>query len=163
MTKLLPSYLALVCAVPSLAYAQSAGTQVPAEAQHTASIVARDNAEGLIKLDVTVADATGKPVPGLELTDFNLLENGREQSIISFQAFDGREVQTDPPVKIILLIDTLDLPVDLARRERDAVETYLRKDGGHLAHPVTLFILSETGLWTVQHPSGDGNILAREI
>ena len=163
MTRRFPSYLALACAAPSLAYAQPAVTQVPAEVQHTASVATRDNAEGLIKLDVTVADAAGKAVPGLELADFNLLENGRTQRIISFQAFDGREAQTEPPVKIILLIDTLDLPVDLARRERDAVETYLRKDGGHLAHPITVFLLSETGLWTVQHPSGDGNILAREI
>ena len=136
---------------------------MPAEAQHKTPVGDRDSAEGLIKLDVAVEDANGKPVPGLELADFNLLENGRTQSIISFQAFDGREAQTEPPVKIILLIDTLGLPVDLARRERDAVETYLRKDGGHLAHPITVFLLSETGLWTVQHPSRDGNTLAGDI
>lgn len=92
MNKRLCFYLALIFAVPSPAYAQYEVPQAPADAQHTAvSEVARDSAEGLIKLDVMVADASGKPVPDLKRADFNLLEDGDAQNIISFQAFDGRE------------------------------------------------------------------------
>ena len=129
----------------------------------TASPVPRDRAEGLIKLDVVVTDAAGKPISGLQRDDFSLLENGRNQNILSFQAFHGRGAGTEPPVKIILLIDTIELPADVARSERVAVEAYLRKDGGRLERPVSLFLLSDTGLWTVTHPSSDGNMLVHEI
>ncbi|MGA8730890.1 MAG: hypothetical protein WB608_19195, partial [Terracidiphilus sp.] len=123
----------------------------------------RDRAEGLINLDVVVTDATGNPVSGLGAADFSLLENGRPQNILSFQAFDGRGAGSEPPVKIILLIDTIELAADLGRDERLAVENYLHKDGGRLANPVSVFQLNEIGLWAVTHPSNDGDILAREI
>ena len=123
----------------------------------------RDRAEGLINLDVVVTDANGNPVSGLGAADFSLLENGRPQNILSFQAFDGRGAGSEPPVKIILLIDTIELAADLGRDERLAVENYLRKDGGRLANPVSVFQLNEIGLWAVTHPSNDGDILAREI
>jgi VWFA-related protein len=125
--------------------------------------VTRDSAEGLIKLDVVVTDAAGNPVSGLQRADFGLLENGRQQSILSFQAFHGRGAGAEPPVKIILLMDTIELPADLARSERLAVEAYLQKDGGRLPRPVSVFLLSDTGLWTVTHPSSDGNMLVHEI
>jgi hypothetical protein len=164
MNKRLCSYLAVIFAVTSPACAQYEVPHAPIDAQHTVvSEVARDSAEGLIKLDLMVADATGKPVPDLKRADFNLLEDGHAQNIISFQAFDGQGAGAEPPVKIILLIDTLQLPADLARYERLAVETYLRMGGGHLAHPVTVLQLNEIGLWAVTHPSDDGNILAREL
>ena len=50
---------------------------------------ARDRPEGLIKLDVMVTDAAGKPAVGLNASDFRLLEDGREQKILSFDAFNG--------------------------------------------------------------------------
>ena len=110
-----------------------------------------------------VTDGNGQPVSGLERADFQLLENGRQQNILSFQAFHGRGAGSEPPVKIILLIDTVELPTNLARDERLAVEAYLRKEGGHLARPVSVFLLSDAGLWTVKNPSSDGNTLAHEI
>jgi hypothetical protein len=163
MNRRLCSYLALIFAVSSLVYAQSEAPYTPPDIQRTTvSAVARDNAEGLIKLDVAVRDATGKPVADLKRADFNLVEEGRDQNIISFQAFDGRGAGAEPPVKVVLLIDTLQLPADLARDERLAVESYLRSNGGHLAHPVEVFELNEIGLWAVTRPSNDGNVLARE-
>ena len=39
---------------------------------------------------------------------------------------------------------------------------YLRKGGGRLEHPVSVFLLADSGLWTVA-PSDDGNVLAHEI
>ena len=123
----------------------------------------RDKAEGLIKLDVMVTDGTGKPVPALMASDFHLFENGREQKILSFQAFTGQGAGTEPPVKVILLIDTLNIPAELEREERYAVTFYLRKNGGQLGRLTSVFLLSETGLWTVSKPSMDGNALAREI
>jgi VWFA-related protein len=122
----------------------------------------RDRAEGLIHLDVVVTDAAGKPVAGLDRDEFSLLESGKQQKILSFDSFDGRGAGTEPPVKIILLIDTIELPVDLAHDERTAVIAYLRREGGRLAHPVSVFLLTDSGLWTVP-ASSDGNTLVHEI
>jgi VWFA-related protein len=112
---------------------------------------------------VVVTDATGKPVAGIRPGDLSLLEEGRPQKILSFDAFDARALGAEPPMKIILLIDTIELAPELARNERLAVEAYLRKDGGHLTRPVSMFLLSDLGLWTLARPSSDGDVLAREI
>ncbi len=142
--------------------------QAQANVQPGAPLIAvsgdlRDRPEGLIKLDLMVADGTGKPVPGLRASDFRLFENGSEQKILSFQAFTGRGAGTEPPVKVILLIDTLDMPSELARDERQAVAFYLRKNGGRLAHPTSLFLLSKTDLSRVSKSSLDGDSLARGL
>jgi len=163
MNKLFCIAVSLCLFLPGLACAQP-GLPTAVNAPNAATTATeRDRTEGLIKLDVLVEDSTGMPVPGLEGSDFSLLEDGQQQKILSFQEFNGRGAGAEPPVKIIFLIDTDEVPANLARDERDAVETYLRKDGGHLARPVSVFVLSDTGLWTVSHPSGDGNQLAQEI
>jgi VWFA-related protein len=146
----------------SLAYAQQEMKHPPDAGPKAVSSATRDRAEGLIKLDVVVTDATENPVSGLGGGDFHLIENGRAQNLLSFQAFDGRGTTSEPPAKIILLIDTIALSETLAREERLAVITYLRQGGGRLERPVSVFLLADTGLWTIA-PSGDGNVLAREI
>ena len=139
----------------------------PAEAQaapfRTTSPVLRDRPEGLIQLDVMVADGAGNPVPGLVASDFRLFENGREQKILSVQGFTGKGAGIEPPVKVIFLIDSLDLAPDLVSSERNAVTYYLRKNGGKLDRPTSVFLLSETGLWAAAKSSSDGDALAREI
>ena len=164
MNKRFCTGIAVSLVLAGVAWSQPAAPQPAANANNPAmTVTERDRAEGLIKLDVLVEDSTGMPVSGLEGSDFSLLEEGRPQTILSFQEFHGRGAGAEPPVKIILLIDTDEVPANLAHDERNAVENYLRKDGGHLPRPVSVFVLSDTGLWTVSHPSGDGNVLAREI
>jgi VWFA-related protein len=122
-----------------------------------------ESTDGLIKLDVVVTDTSGTPVAGLAPQDFTLLDNGQSSKILSFQAFDHVSARSDPPVQIILLIDTLKLPYILASHEREEVERFLRQGGNRLAQPTSIFELADTGLWTVAKPSADGNILAAEI
>ena len=124
---------------------------------------ASDAAQGLINLDVVVTDNSGKIIPGLVPKDFNLLDNGQPQTIISFHEYDGISAKPDPPVRVILLIDTIKMPFDLAAFEREEVEKFLRRNGGHLGQPVSIFGLSDTGFWTLAQASGDGNALAAEI
>src|ERR1035438_7609834 len=102
-------------------------------------------------------------VTGLEPRDFTLLDNGHPSPILSFQAFNETTTQPIPPVEVILLIDTLDLPFKLAMHEGDELERFLRQNGGHLAQPVSIFGLSNTGLWTLAKPSTDGNALAESV
>jgi VWFA-related protein len=124
---------------------------------------ASDPGLGLIKLDVLVTDTSGTPIPGLRSTDFALLENGSPNRILSFQAFDGVSVKPEPPVEVILVIDTLQIPVGLASIERTSVVAFLRSNGGHLAQPVSIFTMLDTGLWQVAESSSDGNALAAQV
>ena len=119
--------------------------------------------EGLIKIDVLVTDSSGKPVPGLHSNDFALLENGKPNRIVSFHAFDGVSAQPESPVEVILVIDMLQLPINLIMMEQSSVEAFLRKDEGHLAEPVRIFTLQESGLWQVADASRDGKALAAQV
>jgi VWFA-related protein len=164
MRQLLCVGVSLSLLVPSRLCAQPPDIQhSPGAPAVTIPSLQRDRPEGLIKLDVIVTGEDGKPVSGLNRADFTLLEQGRNQQILSFDAFDGRGSSAEPPAKIILLIDAMAMSVSLAREESIAVETYLRRDGGHLVRPVSVYLFSESGLWTVAQGSGDGNALAREI
>jgi hypothetical protein len=110
--------------------------QIPTPASVSAPTY--DAEEGLIKLDVVVTDKLGKPISGIARKDFKLLDNGQADKILTFHAYDGTSTRPDPPVRIILLIDTLNLPERLASYERREVERFLQQNGGRLAQPVSL-------------------------
>jgi VWFA-related protein len=126
----------------------------------------RDNAvegEGLMRIDVVVTGRAGQAVPGLKRADFSLLDNGQPRSIITFRAFQATTAKLNPPVSVILLIDTLDLPGNIAAFERKQVEEFLRQNSGHLAQPVTIYSLGDMGLFRNSEPSLDGNALAEVV
>ncbi len=155
---------ALLFYMPALGFAQqnpplAAGAVQPA----AMSSLATGMAEGLIKLDVVVTDRSGKPVAGLEPNDFTLLDNGEPEKILSFRAFDGITARPDPPVEVILVIDSLNLPFNQISFAKGEVERFLRRNNGHLAQPVSIFLLSNAGLSSLPQASTDGNALADEI
>jgi VWFA-related protein len=121
--------------------------------------VAVENA-GRIKLDVVVADATGKPVPGLTKPDFALLDNERPQTIGSFQAIDSAGEQ---PVEIVLVIDLVNSGADDVAAMRTQLDKYLRQNNGHLANPVLMVLFAADGLQVQSQPSSDGNGLAKAV
>jgi VWFA-related protein len=158
-----------VCAMllfflPAIGFAQQ-NPPLAEEAARPAAVssLPTGTAEGLIRLDVVVADKSGKSVPDLKPSDFTLLDNGEPEKILSFQAFDGISARPDPPVEVILVIDTLFLPPHLIPLAKNEVEKFLRRNNGHLAQPVSIFLLSETGLSSTPQPSTNGNVLADEI
>jgi VWFA-related protein len=126
--------------------------------------------EGRIHLDVVITDDSGKPVSGLEGKDFTLFDNNRVEPILSFSARDESHHNesvpqpaisaAEPPVQIILLIDTVNLPFDQVSFARQQIENYLRQNQGHLAYPTSLFFLTGSGLRVQPRPSVDGNALA---
>jgi VWFA-related protein len=118
---------------------------------------------GLIKVDVLAVDKAGKPTSALKSTDFLVLDNGQPNRILSFQAFDRASVRPDPVVEVILVIDTLRIPGMLASHEREEVDKFLRQSEGHLAYPVSIFRLRDSGLWLMADRSEDGNALAAEV
>jgi VWFA-related protein len=121
--------------------------------------VAAENA-GRIRLDVVVADAAAKPLPGLTKQDFALLDNERPQTLSSFQAADGAGEQ---PIEIVLVIDLVNAGADDVAATRTQLDKYLRQNSGHLANPVLMVLFSADGLQVQSQPSSDGNGLAKAV
>jgi len=115
--------------------------------------------EGRIHLDVVVTDAAGQPVLGLEPPDFRLLDDNQPRKILSFRSSDGIAVKPNPPVEVILVIDTANLPFQLVSFTRQEIAKFLRQNGGHLAQPVSIMLLTDAGLRIQPRPSADGNAL----
>ena len=129
--------------------------------------------EGLFHLDVIVTDQSGRPATGLDATDFKLLDEGHPSKILSFvpsnghasdsHAINGVSASADPPVEVILVIDTIELPARLVAYENKEVDRFLRQNSGHLPQPVTILGLSNQGLWTLGASTSDGITLAEEL
>jgi hypothetical protein len=129
-----------------------------------------DEGKGLIHLDVSVTKADGEPVSNLSREDFKLLDEGLPQKILSFHAFSGQSAGREPPVHVILFLDTLCkiYPYCMSKadalRAQAAIEAFVAHDNGHLHQPVSIFGISDDGLWTVTHQdSTDGNSLASDL
>src|SRR6202453_1571 len=146
--------------VPMLACAQEPSPSPTPGADSTLAGVER---EGRIKLDVTVTDKAGKAVAGLASTDFTLLDNGQPAKLVSFSAYDGVQSKPDPAVEIILVIDAENHTKDQTSDAQLGIQNFLRRNGGHLAQPVEIYRLSDTGLSGTAAPSTDGNALAEEV
>jgi VWFA-related protein len=114
---------------------------------------------GKVKLDVAVTDAAGNSVGGLQPWDFKLLDNGEPRKILSFRAYNDSTVKPDPPVEVILVIDSVNLPFEQVAVTRQGIERFLKENDGHLKQPVTLLLLRDSGMRVQPRPSVDGNAL----
>jgi VWFA-related protein len=119
--------------------------------------------QGRINLDVVVTDEKGTPVSGLELKDFTVRDNNQPQKIVSFHAFDGIVARPDPPVEVILLLDAVNLDFKDLSFARQEVVKFLLQNGGRLAQPVSIFLLTNDGVRGQSRPSTDGNAQAAAV
>ncbi|HEY6412385.1 MAG TPA: VWA domain-containing protein [Edaphobacter sp.] len=108
-----------------------------------------------LTLDVVVSDRSGKAVPGLQAQDFVVLDNKKPQKLISFEETGGA-VQTEPPVEILLVVDEVNTSFTNVTYVRDQIRKFLLKNGGQLAHPVTLAFFSDAGTQIQDGSSRDG-------
>lgn len=115
--------------------------------------------EGRIHLDVLVSGADAKPVFGLGPQDFKLLDNNQPRRILSFRSYDGVNVKPDPPVEVILLFDTVNLPFSQVSFIHQEIARFLSQNGGRLAQPVSIMLLTDAGLRVQPRPSVDGKAL----
>ena len=133
----------------------------PATAEEKAAV-------GRMRLDVVVTDKSGNPVAGLDAKDFSLQDEGKPQTIATFQALDGKasdgtQVNPDSRVSVFLVMDTVNSGlVDLSFM-RDEVEKFLRQNGGQLPQPTTVLLFTDAGFETVGETSQDGNKLADAV
>jgi VWFA-related protein len=119
-------------------------------------------AERQINLDVVVTDRTGKVIPGLQQQDFSVFDSNHPSNILSFRAVDG-SAQAADPVEVILVIDQVNTAFDRVAFERDEIKTFLTRNGGKLAHPVSLVFFSDLGTQIQKAPTRDGNGLATAL
>ena len=115
--------------------------------------------DGKIHLDVVVTAKSGPAVAGLQQQDFTVLDNKVSQPILSFQAVRGRET----PLEIVLVIDDVNTGLEVISYERSQIDKFLRTDGGHLAHPIALAFLTDSGIQVPNSFSSDGNALIAEM
>jgi VWFA-related protein len=120
---------------------------------------ARPADAGSVVLDVVVTPKSGPPVSGIRQSDFTVLDNKVPQTLTSFQAVDGRYAS----VRIILLVDAVNVDYTVVSYERDQIDKFLRTDEGHLAHPTALAVLTEKGAQTLGDFSTDGNTLSASL
>ena len=109
----------------------------------------------VIQLDVVVTPRSGEPVAGLEQKDFTVLDNKAARPITSFVPVAGREV----PAEMILLVDAVNAEYQTVAYEKGMIDKFLLTEGGELAHPVTLAVLTDKGTEIQQSGSQDGKAL----
>jgi VWFA-related protein len=114
-----------------------------------------------ITLDVQVTDRSGAPVRGLQKQDFTLLDDKQPANILSFRAVDsGTGSTADPPVEIILVVDAVNATFQAVGYERSELKKFLLQNGGKLALPMSLVVLTDAGAKMQNVFSRDGNSLA---
>jgi VWFA-related protein len=118
-------------------------------------------AGSVMTLDVLVTDKAGKPVSGLQQSDFTLLDNKQPQKILSFQAVDASSA--NPPVEVVLVIDEINTPFLRVARIREDLGKFLALNGGKLARPTSVILVTDTGSQNRTPPSQDGNALFADL
>src|SRR6202012_122315 len=86
-----------------------------------------------------------------------LLDNGQSRQLVSFRAIDP----TAEPgaLRVLLVVDMLNNTVIQVERQREQITEFFNQDGGRLAHPTSLAILTESGVKMMNGYSQDGREL----
>lgn len=117
-------------------------------------------------LNVVVTDKAGHPIPGLGQADFTLLDNGHPSAITSFAAVDTTApaaADSAPPTQVVLVIDEVNTPFVAVSTERMQLHLFLTQNQGHLALPVSVLLLTDSGVKRMNQPTTDGNALDAQL
>lgn len=109
-----------------------------------------------VTLYVVANDKSGNPVTGLQRDDFTVLDNKQPQRILSFAAV-GQTSPSDNDTEIVLLLDEVNTDFTKVAFAKQSEDNFLKREGGRLSRPVSIAILSDSGLEIQPTPSEDGN------
>ena len=116
--------------------------------------------QGSIRLNVVVTPSSGSPaLPDLQQSAFTLLDNGQPQPLTSFRAVTGKQ----DPVKILFVIDAININYTRLSYERAQVEKYLKANDGALAQPSALAVVTDTTVEAMPSFTKDGNALSKVL
>jgi hypothetical protein len=135
-----------------LIYLSTAFVACSVKAQTTGGLIKRTpesaeqarRLERRVTLDVQVTDVSGKAVSGLGQQDLTLFDNGHPQTVTSFREIGGSDVPA--PTEAVLLLDTMNASFQDVVIEREGIDKFLRQNDGHLALPVSIVFLADTGV-----------------
>ncbi len=144
-----------VCAFFSALFAGS----LFAAAQQAPPAVSTPASSRQIKLDVVVDTKSGQPVTNLAQQDFTILDNKSPRPITSFKVLTPAQ----EPVSVILFIDAVNTPYDLIASTRNATEKFLKSNGGALANPTAIAVLTDSGLQLPTKFSANGVELSDDL
>jgi len=113
-----------------------------------------------IVLKALVTDTSGQPVLDLKEHDVTLLDNGRPQTLTSFQAVQNSTAAR--PSRVILLIDTLNNSGGSIEQDRLQVQKYLRESPPVLSNSTAIAILTGSGT-TIEPASRDRETLLQQV
>lgn len=130
---------------------------------NTVPTVSSGEREGLIHLDVTVSDSKGNLVGGLRAEDFKLHDNNTETKIISLMSSDQARGNSERLTEVIFVLDEVNLTAEELIPAKNAVVSFLRRNGGILTTNVSVYWLSMNGFYATAGPRKDGNAIADDI
>ena len=112
-----------------------------------------------ITLDVVAAPKNGNATPGLAQGDFTVLDNKSPQTLTSFRALGGGTA----PAEAVVVLDAINISYTRLAYARDEVEKFLSADGGHLAIPTTIAVVTDTETKMLPGFTKDGNTLSAAV
>jgi VWFA-related protein len=115
--------------------------------------------DGKIHLDVVVTPKSGPRVSGLQQQDFTISDNNVLRTITSFAAVAGRQA----PIEVVLLLDAVNTDSQNVAVELEGINRFLKADGGRLAYPTTVAILTDKEIQFQQDFSQDGNVIGTAL
>jgi len=148
--------LGALLAAPAMVSSQAGSSQ----ANQPSAQPATGAATGALTFDVVVTDRSGAPVPGLEPGDFTLLDNKQPQSLVSVEAANGMTAKADPPVEVMVVIDAINTNFLAIANIRQWLASFAKENGGELALPTSLLLLTDSGMQMQDHPTREGRVLA---
>ncbi len=112
-----------------------------------------------LRLDVVVDTRSGQPVPNLRQLDFTVLDNKTPQPIRSFRVVTPAQ----EPLRVILLLDAVNTRYDLVAQMRQEIDAFLKGNGGTLALPTTIAVLTDQGTQIESQFSTNGVALSEDL
>ncbi len=150
----------MALAMAGMALASVAASR--AEAADAAAKTPGAKPAGHLLLDVSVTNAQGKPVTGLNPLDFDVTEDGALQKVLAMQQ-GGLMTQSATPAQMVIVLDAVNCTFEKMQLERQDVADFLRRNGGKLAVPTRVVMLNDTKMLEWPTATTDGNALAKYI
>ena len=115
---------------------------------------------GDLTLDINVTDKNGVQVRGLQPQDFTLLDDKHPVPLSSFRAVDVNAGTPAPYIEIVLVLDAINADVMTTTMGREGIKKFLLMNGGKLAQPASVVVVSDQPTQMRSKPSTDGNAQA---
>lgn len=107
-----------------------------------------------IVIPVEITDKSGRPISGIEASDFKLFDNNEPRTLLDFHAVDAAHPPA-VPIQVLFVIDAINSNFEMVAQERDGLSAFLKQSPSTLANPTTITILRNSGLKQVGHTTQD--------